>query len=72
MKDNNFWLEISLNSYSFYKRKIFFNNYTKENKLLQLMDIKNQKLVFYEYNEEEFQNLKENKNKFKLVFNRWF
>ncbi len=70
MKDNNFCLEISLNSYSFYKRKIFFNNYTKENKLLQLMDVKNQKLVFYEYNEEEFQNLKENKNKFKLVFNR--
>ena len=34
------------------------------------MDVKNQKLVFYEYNEEEFQNLKENKNKFKFVFNR--
>ena len=70
MKDNNFCLEISLNSYSFYKRKIFFNNCTKENKLLQLMDVKNQKLVFYEYNKEEFQNLKKNKNKFKLVFNR--
>ena len=53
-KEKIFFLEISLNSYSFNKRKIEKSFYSKQDKQLQLMHVKNSKnFIFYEYNKNE-------------------